>query len=177
MDADSYCQGQLEELCERMVLYYAGDAKRIQHFVKVHGFAKMIAGKEELDDATLFILEAAAYTHDIGIRPAEEKYGSCEGRLQEQEGPTVAQKMLSEVGIENYLIERICYLIGHHHTYDNVEGMDYQILVEADFLVNMLEDDMSKKSIQKAYRNIFKTKSGKMLCRTMFGIEDDYEQN
>ena len=33
--------------------------------------------------------------------------------------------------------ERVAYLIGHHHTYDKIEGMDYQILVEADFLVNI----------------------------------------
>ena len=155
-----------------MIEYYEGDPKRIQHFIKVHSFAAMIGQKENLDETTQFILEAAAYTHDIGIKPAEEKYGRCDGKLQEQEGPIVAQKMLSEVGIENYMIERICYLIGNHHTYDHVEGMDYQILIEADFLVNMLEDDMSERSIRKEYEQIFKTESGKKLCRVMFGLEE-----
>ena len=172
MDEDSYSRKQLEELCECMIEYYEGDPKRIQHFIKVHSFAAMIGQKENLDETTQFILEAAAYTHDIGIKPAEEKYGRCDGKLQEQEGPIVAQKMLSEVGIENYMIERICYLIGNHHTYDHVEGMDYQILIEADFLVNMLEDDMSERSIRKAYERIFKTESGKKLCRVMFGLEE-----
>ena len=172
MDGDSYSRKQLEELCECMIEYYEGDPKRIQHFIKVHSFAAMIGQKENLDETTQFILEAAAYTHDIGIKPAEEKYGRCDGKLQEQEGPIVAQKMLSEVGIENYMIERICYLIGNHHTYDHVEGMDYQILIEADFLVNMLEDDMSERSIRKAYEQIFKTASGKKLCRVMFGLEE-----
>ncbi|MDY5102893.1 MAG: HD domain-containing protein [Agathobacter sp.] len=172
MDGDSYSRKQLEELCECMIEYYEGDPKRIQHFIKVHSFAAMIGKKENLDETTQFILEAAAYTHDIGIKPAEEKYGRCDGKLQEQEGPIVAQKMLSEVGIENYMIERICYLIGNHHTYDHVEGMDYQILIEADFLVNMLEDDMSERSIRKAYEQIFKTESGKKLCRVMFGLEE-----
>lgn len=172
MDGDSYSRKQLEELCECMIEYYEGDPKRIQHFIKVHSFAAMIGQKENLDETTQFILEAAAYTHDIGIKPAEEKYGRCDGKLQEQEGPIVAQKMLSEVGIENYMIERICYLIGNHHTYDHVEGMDYQILIEADFLVNMLEDDMSERFIRKAYERIFKTESGKKLCRVMFGLEE-----
>ena len=172
MDGDSYSRKQLEELCECMIEYYEGDPKRIQHFIKVHSFAAMIGQKENLDETTQFILEAAAYTHDIGIKPAEEKYGRCDGKLQEQEGPIVAQKMLSEVGIENYMIERICYLIGNHHTYDHVEGMDYQVLIEADFLVNMLEDDMSERSIRKAYEQIFKTESGKKLCRVMFGLEE-----
>ena len=172
MDGDSYSRKQLEELCECMIEYYEGDPKRIQHFIKVHSFAAMIGQKENLDETTQFILEATAYTHDIGIKPAEEKYGRCDGKLQEQEGPIVAQKMLSEVGIENYMIERICYLIGNHHTYDHVEGMDYQILIEVDFLVNMLEDDMSERSIRKAYEQIFKTESGKKLCRVMFGLEE-----
>ena len=41
--------------------------------MKVHSFARIIGTKEGLDETSLFILEAAAYTHDIGIRPAEEK--------------------------------------------------------------------------------------------------------
>ena len=130
MDSDAFSQQQLDDLFARMIEFYSGDPKRIQHFTKVHSFARLIGMQEELDDATLFILEAAAYTHDIGIRIAEEKYGRCDGRLQEQEGPIVAQKLLSEIGVENYMVERICYLIGHHHTYTNVDGMDYQILIK-----------------------------------------------
>ncbi len=121
-----------------------------------------------MDAASLFILEAAAYTHDIGIKPAEEKYGSSDGKLQEQEGPIVAQKMLSELGFENYIIDRICYLIGHHHTYDNVEGLDYQVLIEADFLVNLYEDDINRNGIESAYKNIFRTDTGKRIFEEMF---------
>ena len=128
---------------------------------------------EELDDASLFILEAAAYTHDIGIRVAEEKYGRCDGKLQEQEGPIIAQKMLSQLGFENYIVERICFLIGHHHTYDNIDGLDYQILVEADFLVNLYEDDAGNRAIDKAYKRIFKTETGKKIFRLMFGYEEE----
>jgi hypothetical protein len=79
--------------------------------------------------------------------------------------------MLSELGVENYLIDRICYLIGHHHTYDNIDGLDYRILVEADFLVNFYEDDMSARAISQAYENIFRTETGRKLCLTMYGGE------
>ena len=135
--------------------------------------ARLIGIGEELDDASLFILEAAAYTHDIGIRVAEEKYGRCDGKLQEQEGPIIAQKMLSQLGFENYIVERICFLIGHHHTYDNIDGLDYQILVEADFLVNLYEDDAGNRAIDKAYKRIFKTETGKKIFRLMFGYEEE----
>lgn len=171
MDSDSYSKQQLDDLFMDMIAYYDGDPKRIQHFTKVHSYARLIGIGEELDDASLFILEAAAYTHDIGIRVAEEKYGRCDGKLQEQEGPIIAQKMLSQLGFENYIVERICFLIGHHHTYDNIDGLDYQILVEADFLVNMYEDKADMDTIIKAYDNIFVTESGKWLCRQLFSLE------
>lgn len=165
---NSYCRQQLDDLFLRMIAYFSGDPKRIQHFMKVHSFAKLIGTKEGMDETSLFILEAAAYTHDIGIRPAEEKYGRCDGRLQEQEGPIVAQKLLSDLGVENYMVDRICYLIGHHHTYTNVEGLDYQILIEADFLVNLYEDEEDSRTIRKVYDRIFKTKTGKEIFRQMF---------
>lgn len=173
MDGDSYSKQQLDDLFMDMIAYYDGDPKRIQHFTKVHSYARLIGIGEELDDASLFILEAAAYTHDIGIRVAEEKYGRCDGKLQEQEGPIIAQKMLSQLGFENYIVERICFLIGHHHTYDNIDGLDYQILVEADFLVNLYEDDAGNRAIDKAYKRIFKTETGKKIFRLMFGYEEE----
>lgn len=173
MDSDSFSKQQLDDLFMDMIAYYDGDPKRIQHFTKVHSYARLIGIGEELDDASLFILEAAAYTHDIGIRVAEEKYGRCDGKLQEQEGPIIAQKMLSQLGFENYIVERICFLIGHHHTYDNIDGLDYQILVEADFLVNLYEDDAGNRAIDKAYKRIFKTETGKKIFRLMFGYEEE----
>lgn len=165
---NSYCRQQLDDLFLRMIDYFSGDPRRIQHFMKVHSFARLIGSKEGLDETSLFILEAAAYTHDIGIRPAEEKYGRCDGKLQEQEGPIVAQKLLSDLGVENYMIDRICYLIGHHHTYTNVDGMDYQILIEADFLVNFYEDEENRRTIEKVDSRIFKTKTGKEILKQMF---------
>lgn len=173
MDSDSYTQQQLDDLFLRMIAFDEGDTKRIQHFTKVHSYARLIGIGEEMDEVSLFILEATAYTHDIGIKVAEEKYGKCDGKLQEQEGPIVAQKMLSELGFENYMVERICYLIGHHHTYDNVDGMDYQALIEADFLVNLYEEEAGRHAIKAAYRQIFKTKTGKELFRLMYGYSEE----
>lgn len=160
----------LNELLMEMIRYDGGDAKRIQHFVKVHAFAKLIGEMEHLEEETLRTLEAAAYVHDIGIKAAESKYGSCNGKLQEQEGPAVVREMLERLGFEEKLIERVCYLVGHHHTYTEIDGIDYQILVEADFLVNIYEDHLEK-SAASVCEKIFKTQSGKQICKTMFVCE------
>ena len=153
-----------------MIKLYRGDAKRMQHFCKVHSYAKLIAENENMDKKDLFILETVALTHDIGIHLCEEKYGNCNGKLQEKEGPAIAKKLLQELGFAEDVSERVQYLIAHHHTYDKIDGMDYQILVEADFLVNIMEDNLSKEAASHAYHTIFKTECGKQICRDMFGL-------
>ena len=153
-----------------MIELYKGDAKRIQHFCKVHSYAKLIAETEHVDERTLFIIEASALTHDIGIHVCEEKYGDCSGKLQEKEGPALAEQMLKQLGFDDEVSKRVQYLIAHHHTYDQVDGIDYQILIEADFLVNIMEDHLSKEAAKKAYQTIFKTECGKTICRQMFEI-------
>ena len=89
---------KLDDLALHMITYYAADPARIQHFIKVHSFAALIARQEGMDAATLEILEAAAYVHDIGIKPAEQTYGSSAGRYQEELGPAPARAMMLECG-------------------------------------------------------------------------------
>lgn len=157
-------------LITEMMKYYTGDPKRIQHFIKVYQFAKMIGEMEGLSEELQHILETAAIVHDIGIKPAEEKYGSCGGKLQEQEGPAVAEEILQRLGYGQEVIHRVCYLVGHHHTYDQIDGSDYRILVEADFLVNLYEDGVSKDAVKNAYDKIFRTETGRRMCSLMFSV-------
>ena len=156
---------------EKMIEYYAGDSRRVHHFLKFHSFAKLIAEMEGMEPDEMQVLEIAALAHDIGIKNAELKYGYNNGKLQEQEGPPEARRLLREAGAEDAAVERACYLVAHHHTYRNIDGLDYLILVEADFLVNMYEDKADAETIRTAYDNIFATESGKMLCRQLFSLE------
>ncbi len=158
----------LHALMMKMIEFDAGDAKRIQHFVKVASFARTIGLGEGLDADTLLTLEAAAIVHDIGIRPSEEKYGDASGKHQEELGPKPARRMLAEVGFDAARCERVAYLVGHHHTYTDIDGADYQALVEADFLVNLFEDGSSEKNIRTACEKVFRTATGKRLLETMF---------
>lgn len=161
---------KLDLLYLEMIRYFSGDAKRIQHFIKVHSLAALIGRSEKLAAEELFTLEAAAYVHDCGIKPAEEKYGSCGGKLQEQEGPSVARELLTKLNFDKKMIDRVCYLVGRHHTYNNIDDIDCQILIEADFLVNLYEDNVSQQAVLSAKRNIFRTKTGIQILEDMFGI-------
>lgn len=162
-----------ETLMIKMTEFYRGDPKRIQHFTKVYEYAHIIGRLEGLDDGTQKVLDIAAILHDIGIRPSEEKYGRCDGKLQEQEGPAYARKMLEDVAeVTDEEIDRVCYLIGHHHTYTGIDGDDYQILLEADFLVNAYEDGLKEESIDTFRKKVFRTKRGTELLYNMYGLGD-----
>ncbi len=162
----------LDSLCLEMINYFSGDPKRIQHFLKVHSLSELIGRQEKLTDKELFTLEAAAYVHDCGIKNAERKFNSCGGKLQEQEGPPVAKKMLAGLGFDEETTERVCTLVGRHHTYKNIDGADCQILIEADFLVNLYEDGVSEKAVLAAKEKIFKTTSGTKILNDMFGVSE-----
>lgn len=160
----------LDALEHAMIAFDAGDPKRIQHFIKVRDLTRLIARGEGADQRLLFTAETAALVHDIGIHPAEEKYGYQNGKLQEEMGPAPAREMLERLGFAPEVVDRVCYLVGHHHTYTDIDGLDYQALVEADFLVNLFEDDASDHAVQTAYERVFTTKTGRGLCRQMFGL-------
>ena len=145
-----------------MTDYDAGHSARISHFMKVWAYARTIGQLENLDRRTQLILELAALTHDIGIRNSLEKYGDCSGPHQQQEGPPVAEEMLSSLGFPKEIVERVCWLIAHHHIYQEVTSPDYQILVEADLLVNFEEGNLS------ADPSLFRTAAGKALYGNMF---------
>jgi len=162
---------QLDMLCMEMISHDVGDPKRIQHFIKVSSFAALIARQEGLDGHIQSLLEAAGYIHDIGIRLAEQKYGYQNGKLQEELGPDAAREMLEKCGFKADDIERICWLVAHHHSFDDIQGIDYQILVEADFLVNLMEHGSDIETCRATYEKIFRTKTGRQICRTMF-LED-----
>lgn len=152
------------------VIFFSGDPKRIQHFIKVHSFASYIGRCEGLSEKELLILEIAAITHDIGIRKAEELYGkgNCTGKMQEQFGPADAEKILRRLGTDEDVIERVSFLISHHHTYTGVDSSDWQILLEADFLVNSYEDGLSAGAVFSAAEKLFKTKTGLSLLKRMY---------
>lgn len=155
------------EVIKKMIAYFDGDIKRINHALKVYSFAKSIGEIEQLPVESQEILELSAVLHDIGIKESERKYDSSQGKYQEIEGPPVALELLKEFNLSESEVQRISFLIGHHHSYNCIEGIDFQILIEADFLVNIFEDELLDElnSIKEKY---FKTKAGVALFDSMY---------
>jgi HD superfamily phosphodiesterase len=154
-----------------MIAYDKGDPKRIHHLLKVHSFSHLIGLGERLDDTTQYILELAAIVHDIGIHKAEQIYGCSRGPYQEELGPAEADTLLTSLDISRDVIDRVMYLVGHHHTYTEIDGLDYQILVEADFLVNFQEGNQPASTIRQVYETLFRTSAGKQLLCEIYDLK------
>ena len=145
-----------------------GDIRRIEHTLKVFAYAQQLGIAESLDAQTLEVLELTALLHDIGIHVAEKKYGVSSAHHQEVEGPPVAHEILTSLNFKPEVVERICFIISKHHTFTAVDGIDFQLLVEADFLVNSSEDHASDHQIINFAQNIFRTESGLMFLKLLF---------
>ena len=159
---------KIGEIIQEMIHYEAGVPNRINHFLKVYGFAKAIGEQEGIDHEIQQILEVTSIMHDIGIKISLEKYNLSSGHYQEIEGPPIAREILERHKYNSDFIDRVCFLIAHHHSYDNIQGIDYQILVEADFLVNIYENEMEIDKIRSIKDKIFKTKIGHDYLDRMF---------
>lgn len=146
-----------------------GDLKRIEHSIKVFGYAQLLGRLENLSPEKKFILELTAALHDIGIHVSEAKYGYSDGQKQEIEGPPVAREILENIGVDPEIIDRVCFIVSKHHTFSAIDGIDFQLLVEADFLVNAVEEAVSQEGVERFVHLNFKTESGIKVIGELFG--------
>lgn len=161
----------VSKAAKKMIEYSNGNLHDINHFMKVYGYAKLIGECENIDKDTQEILEVAALVHDIACPLCREKYGNTNGKYQEKEGEILTAEFLKDTGYSEEFINRVVYLVGHHHTLTDIKGMDYQILIEADYLVNADESNYSKENIKNTLEKVFKTSTGISLLKSMYNVE------
>lgn len=161
----------ISEIMKKMIAYSDGNLHDINHFMKVWTYARTIGELENLNPETQFILETAAITHDIACPLCRKKYGNTNGKYQEQEGTVLVREFLKGTGLIEKQTDRIAYLVGHHHTLNQIEGMDYQILVEADYMVNADESQYSRENIRDFCDRFFQTSAGIALLKSVYFCE------
>lgn len=158
----------------KMVTFYERESQvvvhDVNHFMKVWGFARTIGILEGLDPVTQETLELAAVAHDIACPLCRRKYGQADGRHQELEGEELTRQFYEEFHLPEEQLERICYIVAHHHSFSGVQGLDYQIMLEADFLVNAGESELSLEGILNFREKVFRTGTGIRLLNQMYGL-------
>ena len=158
------------KMIEKMVRFYEGSLHDVDHFLKVYAYAEVIGKLEGLDDKTQSILEKAAIVHDIACPLCRVKYGSAAGHYQEAESDALLRPFLAEFNLDEDVLERIIYIVSRHHTLEGIEGMDLQILIEADYIVNAGEQHLNAYTVRDFRDRFFKTESGKRILTDLFLI-------
>ena len=153
---------------QKMIAFYRGNIHDIDHFLKVWAMAKTIGELEVLDKHAQEVLELAAVVHDIACPLCREKYGDTNGKHQELESPPLVEAFFKGLPVERPDVERVSWLVAHHHTYANIDGPDHQILLEADFLVNAGESGYTPSAIRNFRERVFRTAAGKELLDSMY---------
>lgn len=157
----------IENLKNEMIRRFGNDIKRINHALKVLEYARNI---QLLEGGNELVVNAAAVLHDIGIHAAQEKYGSAAGKYQEIEGPPIARGILIKYGFNPEYIYHICLIIANHHSARNIDTLEFRIVWDADWLVNIPDelDINDTVKLSKFIDKIFKTNTGKKIAKETF---------
>ena len=158
----------ISQIIEKMIAFSDGNIHDIDHFIRVWTYARTIGELENLDRETQFLLEVAAITHDIACPLCRVKYGNTNGKYQEEEGVPMVKEFLSDTGIAEEVIDRVAFLVGHHHTFSGIDGIDYQILIEADYIANATENGYGQESVVNFMQKIMKTEGGKQILKAIY---------
>ena len=164
MDVE-YLKGKL---VRELVLHFGTDARRIDHALEVTRHAEALL--EETPEADPEVVLAAAVTHDFGIVEAERLHGSSNGNLQEKYGPALVRPALKRVGLAPGKIRRISAIVARHHSPPRRPGVDYRLLYESDWLVNVYDFPSILKSRERLEAFIaknFRTPAGVARARSL----------
>jgi len=155
------------KLIEALKGEFSGDQKRISHALRVLDCAENLLRREGGDPR---IVVAAALLHDIGIREAERKHGSAAPAYQEAEGPPIAGRILQDIGFDEAAIRHVCRIVGSHHSGRDVDTVEFRIVWDADWTVNLPEEfsELDAAALAELVDRTFRTTAGKERARELF---------
>ena len=147
---------EMSALISLLIQHNTGNPEKVNHILKVCSLARAIAVEEGLSDSTVLTIEVAAAVCDIADTG--------------EESAQVADMLLLNLGYERKFIERVHGLVLKNANYEDICGIDYQILAEANFLVKAYEKRLDKESIVEVINTVFKTKCGKQYLCDMYAV-------
>ena len=157
----------IEQVIEEMKEIFQESPFWIEHTLRVLDNARAIAEGEGLSEELHELVLLVALLHDIGAVEAAHKYDSSSAKYQEAEGPAVARTILEKCGYAPEIVERVCFIVGHHHSPQAIDGIDFQVQWEADLLENMrrMKTHLSHEEMKGRVGTNFKTKTGLHLAQ------------
>jgi HD superfamily phosphodiesterase len=157
-----------KSLIARMKSVFGDDSARIDHAMKVLGYAESIM--DSSPGVCSLVVRAAAILHDIGIHAAEQKHGNSSGRYQEIEGPPIAREILESMSIDERTVDHVCRIVANHHSARDIDTPEFRIIWDADWLVNIPDeyDTSDSKRMSELINKVFKTQTGRTIAQKLF---------
>lgn len=160
----------VENVLEELKIVFRDVPYGVDHTLKVLQLAEEIMDGENISQDKRELISIVAILHDIGALEAQRKYGSMEAKYQELEGPIIARQILEKIGYEPSKIDRVCFIVGHHHTPSKIDDIDFEIQWDADLIANMEAMDIrnDNENLPSYIEENFKTSTGKALAKKYF---------
>lgn len=171
MMEQSELEYRVQQTMKRMIDYYAAcDSTQIAHTLCVHEYTRMLAMRERYDERKRGLLEIAALLHDIGCPSAKWKYGDSLPIHQQQEGMCIAADWFASdpSWLDTQEAQWVVDVVGAHHNAVQAEVLGFEVLYEADLIVNLFEGYYPVDYADVYYHKMVRTKSGKQLFRQLF---------
>lgn len=157
----------VDQLVAAMQHEFGDDQRRITHALHVLEYAEELLRTVQADPRVVL---AAAVLHDIGIQEAERRHGSAAGKYQEIEGPPIARRIMTEIGLDAETITHVCRIVGSHHRAGDIDTPEFRIVWDADWLVNIPDEhaDCDADRLRHLVMKVFRTDAGKHIAKRLF---------
>ncbi|MCX6347723.1 MAG: HD domain-containing protein [Actinobacteria bacterium] len=155
------------KIIRKMMEVFEYNNIHINHTYRVLDYAQDIS---VIEKGNPDIVVPSAILHDIGIPACEKKYKSTEGQLQEIEGPPLAKNILESLNLKEETIKEVCGIVGSHHSPGEIETINFKIMWDADWLVNLPDvyDIKDKKKLAEIINKTFMTETGIKKAKEFF---------
>ncbi|HEY5501453.1 MAG TPA: HD domain-containing protein [Candidatus Humimicrobiaceae bacterium] len=155
------------KIIRKMMEVFEYNNIHINHTYRVLDYAQDIS---VIEKGNPDIVVPSAILHDIGIPACEKKYKSTEGQLQEIEGPPLAKNILESLNLKEETIKEVCGIVGSHHSPGEIETINFKVMWDADWLVNLPDvyDIKDKKKLAEIINKTFMTETGIKKAKEFF---------
>jgi hypothetical protein len=149
--------------------YFKSDFKRISHTTRVARHAERI-GKSE--GANLAIILCSSYLRNIGTSEAIQKYGVATEDTIELESVTIAKAILTKLGANEQLINKVCDIIAHHQHPNAEKSTEFNVVHDAHLIAGFEEKyknvPMDHAEFNELADNLLRTEGGRVEARDTF---------
>src|SRR3989338_4760816 len=164
--------------CQAVIEFFKDEPKRKCHSCKQEVFNPRVdfgcalwcpKAVECIGPARYKELLATAKKEPIQDRYKTKKK-SAAGNSQEIEGPPIARSIMEKLQLKKDVIDEVCQIIAHHHSPGKVDTLNFRVLYDADWLVNLKDefDTSDREKLDKTIEKVFLTESGRELARKVY---------